>query len=225
MYLSRLLLDPRSRAVRRDLVDCQELHRTIMSAFPQTQKPDDRARERFGVLHRLEVDRRQNCLILYVQSGEEPDWALLPPEYLLAEAAVKRVDGIYRSLPADAILAFRLKANPSKRLNAPRIGPDGRRRLGQRIELRREEEQVDWLRRKGEQGGFDLLGVRVLGQVKEQGRRQRQDGPDSPLTLAAVVFEGHLRITNLEKFYHLSLARGLGPGKAYGLGLLSLAAP
>ncbi len=79
MYLSRLLLDPRSRAVRRDLADCQELHRTVMAAFPPTS--DGSARERLGVLHRLEVDRRQNRLILYVQSGEEPDWSLLPPGF------------------------------------------------------------------------------------------------------------------------------------------------
>lgn len=226
MYLSRLLLDPRSRAVRRDLADCQQLHRTIMSAFPQTQPSDDRARERFGVLHRLEVNNRQNRLILYVQSVEEPDWSILPPGYLLSEAErPKRVDSIYRSLPANAVLSFRLKANPSKRLNVPRIGPDGRRRLGQRVELRQEEDQINWLRRKGAQGGFDLLGVRVLGQEKEQGRRQRQGGSDSPLTLATVVFEGHLRITDTDKFYHHSLALGIGPGKAYGLGLLSLASP
>jgi len=225
MYLSRLLLDPQSRAVRRDLADCQELHRTIMSAFPQTPKQDDNARERLGVLHRLEVDRRLNRLILYVQSGEKPDWSILPLGYLLAEADVKRVDGVYRSLLVNAVLSFRLKANPSKRLNAPRIGSDGQRRLGLRVELRREEEQIAWLHRKGEQGGFDLLGVRVLSQLKEQGRRQRQSGPGSPLTLAAVVFEGHLRITDADKFYDHSLARGIGPGKAYGLGLLSLAPP
>jgi len=225
MYLSRLLLDPRSRTVHRGLADCQELHRTIMAAFPQITKPDDNARERFGILHRLEVDHRSNRLTLYVQSREAPDWSNLPRGYLQAEAAVKPVDPAYRSLQTGAVLSFRLKANPSKRLNSARIGPDGRSRLGARVELRREEEQIDWLRRKGEQGGFDLLGVRVLAQAKEQGRRQRQGGPGSTLTLAGVVFEGHLRITDTEKFYHHSLARGIGPGKAYGLGLLSLAPP
>jgi len=225
MYFSRLLLDPRSRAVRRDLADCQELHRTIMSAFPQTIKPDESARERFGVLHRLEVERRQNRLLLYVQSREEPDWSRLEPGYLLADPGVKRVEDAYRSLKAGSLLAFRLRANPTKRLSETATGPGGRRRLGKRVDLRREEEQIDWLRRKGEQGGFDLLGVRVLGQVKGQGRRQRPGSSGSPLTLAAVVFEGHLRITDADKFYAHSLTRGIGPGKAYGLGLLSLAPP
>jgi CRISPR system Cascade subunit CasE len=229
MYLSRLLLDPRSRAVRRDLADCQELHRSIMSAFPQTQQPEESARERFGVLHRLEVDRRGNRLILYVQSWEEPDWSRLVPGYLeensnLENPACKPVEEKYRGLKTGAVFAFRLQANPTRKIDK-KNQKDGPRWHGKRVELRREEDQIAWLQRKGEQGGFELLGVRVQGQVKEQGRRQRRGSSDSPLTLAAVVFEGHLRITDAGKFYDHSLARGIGPGKAYGLGLLSLAPP
>ena len=229
MYLSRLLLDPRSRAVRRDLADCQELHRSIMSAFPQTQQPEESARERFGVLHRLEVDRRGNRLILYVQSWEEPDWSRLVPGYLeensnLENPACKPVEEKYRGLKTGAVFAFRLQANPTRKIDK-KNQKDGPRWHGKRVELRREEDQIAWLQRKGEQGGFELLGVRVQGQVKEQGRRQRRGSSDSPLTLAGVVFEGHLRINDAGKFYDHSLARGIGPGKAYGLGLLSLAPP
>ena len=229
MYLSRLLLDPRIRAVRRDLADCQELHRSIMSAFPQTQQPEESARERFGVLHRLEVDRRGNRLILYVQSWEEPDWSRLVPGYLeensnLENPACKPVEEKYRGLKTGAVFAFRLQANPTRKIDK-KNQKDGPRWHGKRVELRREEDQIAWLQRKGEQGGFELLGVRVQGQVKEQGRRQRRGSSDSPLTLAGVVFEGHLRINDAGKFYDHSLARGIGPGKAYGLGLLSLAPP
>jgi len=229
MYLSRLLLNLQSRAVHRDLADCQELHRTIMSAFPQTPKPDESARERFGVLHRLEVDRRHNRLVLYVQSLEKPDWSSLAPGYLdensgLENPACKPVGEKYRGLKTGAMFAFRLQANPTRKVDK-KNQKDGPRWHGKRVELRREEEQLDWLRRKGEQGGFDLLGVRVQGQMKEQGRRHDQGRRSSPLTLAAVVFEGHLRITDTDKFYHHSLSRGIGPGKAYGLGLLSLAPP
>jgi len=34
--LSRLILDPRSRDVARDVADCHALHRTVMSGFPLT---------------------------------------------------------------------------------------------------------------------------------------------------------------------------------------------
>ena len=91
MYLSRLLLDPRSREVRRDLAECHELHRTIMNAFPQSEEQGEGARERFGVLHRLETERQSNRLCLYVQSREKPDWGKLPAGYCL-EAGTKRVE-------------------------------------------------------------------------------------------------------------------------------------
>ena len=81
MYLSRLVLNPRSRVVRRDLADCQSLHRTVLSAFPVTGDGVG-ARAEFGVLHRLEPSRFGTAPALLVQSAEAPDWSRLPPEYL-----------------------------------------------------------------------------------------------------------------------------------------------
>jgi CRISPR system Cascade subunit CasE len=228
MYLSRLLLNNNSRAVLRDLADSQELHRTLMSVFPQADKPGEGARERFGVLHRLDLDRRRGRLVLYVQSLENPDWSRLPPDYLLfapglENPATKSVAGAYQALKPGAVLSFRLKANPTRKIDT-KTGPDGRRRHGRRAELVQEEDQVAWLKRKGEQGGFQVLAVRVAGPAKERGRRQGR-GSGALLTLAGVLFEGHLRITDPEQFLNHSLLRGIGPGKAYGLGLLSLAPP
>ncbi len=226
MYLSRLLLNPQSRAVCRDLADCQELHRTIMSAFPQTEAPG-RARERFGVLHRLDVDRRRGRLTLLVQSLVVPDWTRLPDDYLIhtvgeENPAVKPVGRIFQALAPGTVLSFRLRANPTRKIDT-KTGPDGLRRHGRRVELVQEEQQIAWLKRKGCEGGFAVLSLRVGGLTKEKGRRR--DGRTAPLTLAGVLFEGHLRITDPQKFVSHALARGLGPGKAYGLGLLSLAPP
>jgi CRISPR system Cascade subunit CasE len=83
LYLSRLLLNPRSREVRRDLGNCHELHCTILRALPQVEDNGAKARERFGVLHRLELDQRQQKLTLLVQSFLKPAWSRLPSDYLL----------------------------------------------------------------------------------------------------------------------------------------------
>jgi CRISPR system Cascade subunit CasE len=224
VYLSRLLLNPRSKAVQRDLADPQDLHRTIMSAFPQSEEPGESPRARFGVLHRLDLDRRQARLILYVQSQVKPDWSALPPEYLLPlpevdNPATKSVAEVYQTLKAGMLLSFRLKANPSRKIDT-KTGPDGRRRHGRRVELVREEDQVQWLKRKGEQSGFKVLQVRIGGLTKERSRSWRGPSP----TLAGLLFEGRLQITDPELFRQ-ALARGIGPGKAYGLGMLSLAPP
>lgn len=236
MYLSRLMLNHRSRQVRRDLADCQQLHRTIMSAFPQAPEGES-ARARFGVLHRVEVARESGDVALLVQSRERPDWGRLPAGYLLETAdnpACKPLSQLYDRIGPGASVVFRLRANPSRKIDT-KTGPDGRRRNGKRVEYRREAEQLAWLRRRGElQDGFELLSVRLAPEVADVstapgkvlgGRRAGSEIASAQadrLTFGAVVFEGRLRVTDKDRFL-AALTRGIGPGKAYGLGLLSVA--
>lgn len=225
MYLSRLILNPRSRAVQRDLADIQEQHRTLMTAFPPAPA-GQAAREAYGVLYRLEEDRRRGRLTLLVQSLVLPDWSRLPSDYLLADTseenpAVKEVGHIYQAITAGAVFAFRLRANPTRKIDT-KSGPDGRRRHGRRVELVREADQIAWLQRQGQERGFALLSVRVSGLNKNQGHRR---AGAARLTLASLVFEGLLRVTDPQQFLVRALCQGIGPGKAYGCGLLSLAPP
>lgn len=232
MYLSRLLLNPRNRAVWRDLANCQAMHRTVMSGFLATQLPGD-ARAALGVLHRVEVNHRSGTVTLLVQSMEKPDWSRLDG-YLLdvlgaeENPACKQVDHLYESIAPGTVLAFRLRANPTRRIDTI-AGPDGVRRIGHRVELSHEEDQIHWLRRKGEQGGFQLLTVRtaptvpnvlVMPAQKVVGDRRNDKG--SRITFGAVLFDGELVVEDEEAFRQ-SLQVGIGSGKAYGFGLLSVA--
>ncbi len=102
------------------------------------------------------------------------------------------------------------------------------------MELQDEDAQVDWLIRKAKECGFamldvrsvpDVLDLRAAAEGKLKGwRRTTSFSSASPqrLTFGSVVFEGRLRITDADVF-RLALARGIGPGKAYGFGLLSIA--
>ncbi len=257
LYLSRLPLNPRNRAVRADLADCHGLHRTILRAFPRvpdngiageaTQLPS--ARDHFDVLYRVEGDRRaSDALVLLVQSGVAPDWSGLLheyPGYLLASSgapatfACKRVDHLYAALEAGAVLSFRLRANPTRKIDTYG-GPDsGERRNGRRVELQGKEKQLEWLRRKGTQGGFellttavnpDVLDVRAASTGKVTGTRgTRETSADADaaaasrsLTFGSVLFEGRLRVVDTDALRN-ALVQGIGSGKAYGFGLLSLA--
>jgi CRISPR system Cascade subunit CasE len=234
MYLSRLILNPRSRAVRNDLSDCRNLHRTILSAFPQANKEQGGARAEFGVLFRADTDPRSGRVKLLVQSETEPDWSRLSPkDYLLDDfdeldnPAVKQVDKSYDALGEGARLRFRLRANPTKRLPLLIENRAGKER-GKRVEIFGEEAQLDWLRRKGEQHGFRLLAARVNPNVlnawanpegKVIGWRERSQ---PPMKFGSVLFEGELEITRAEDFKG-ALMNGIGSGKAYGFGLLSIA--
>ncbi len=233
MYLSRLILNPRSRAVRNDLGDCRSLHRTILSAFPQAIKDQCGARSEFGLLFRADTEPRSGKVTLLVQSQAEPDWSRLPKDYLLDafdeldNPAVKQVDKSYDALGEGARLRFMLRANPTKRLPLLIENRAGKER-GKRVEIFREEEQLDWLRRKGEQHGFRLLAARVNPNVlnaranpegKVIGWRGRSE---PPMKFGSALFEGELEITNADDF-KATLKNGIGSGKAYGFGLLSVA--
>jgi CRISPR system Cascade subunit CasE len=225
LFLSRLFLNPHNRDVRRDLADCHNLHRTIMNAFPQAD--GSAARDEFGVLFRVE-SQRDGKVILLVQSQVEPDWSRLLGGYLLeagGNPACKPVSSHYAGLETGQRLLFRLLANPTKRVSAKNTEEDARWR-GKRIELRSEEDQIAWLRRKGDAAGFRLLAARVNRAVpnvqttprpKTSGWREK-----SRLSFGSALFNGELEISDAERFRQ-ALSDGVGSGKAYGFGLLSIA--
>lgn len=237
LFLSRLMLDTRHRTVQRDLGNVHQLHRTVLRAFPQAPE-GVQAREHFGLLYRVEpVDHTPGLIRLLVQSNTQPDWSTLPARYLgpapdeRGNPAIRSVEVEYTRIHNGDHLIFRLRANPTKRLSNRTPGREDTL-LGKRVALLREDDQLEWLARKGEQHGFRLLttnidptvpSVQVSVQAAERGRRpDPQRERPHPLTFGAVLFNGHLEVTNADQF-RSALADGIGSGKAFGFGLLSIA--
>lgn len=216
LFLSRLVLDPNRREVWRAADDCQALHRAVMAAFPAG--PGGPAREAFGVLHRLDLDPAPTLL---VQSAVAPVWrnAGSAGGWAVGSVAVKDVGAAYDGIRAGQRLRFRLRANPTRRVNASVHGRDPL--AGKRVDLRREEDRLDWLKRKGEQHGFliDAADVRP-GAPGNRARGNR--GGSAPLAFGAAIFDGVLEVVDAAAF-GAALRGGVGPGKAYGFGLLSVA--
>lgn len=230
LFLNRVLLDPLDRRVQRDLQDCHAMHQRIMQAFPTA--PDDSARSSFGVLYRIELtsDRRPVPVIL-LQASLPGRWDTLPDGYLLRDPgapnpAVKEIGQRYDRIATGDQFRFRLRANPTRRVHAGRFG--GRDRMaGKRVQLFSEGERLAWLDRKGSQHGF-RVGHRSLriGHGDAFGSRQSgsrgTDGDRRTVTFEAVLFDGELEVTDAERF-RAALRDGIGSGKAYGFGLLSIA--
>lgn len=212
MYLSRLLLNPRSRQVQRETTDPYNLHRTIMQAF-------DPKRDEANVLHRMEVDPRTGAVMLLVQSSEKPDWsALAEKAYLLPADPFRGLENpavkeFTLPVRAGQILRFRLVANPT--IKKKREG----KKNSNRVPLVHEERQLVWLRDKGEQHGFRLLHTAATAQAEYKSWREKGQ---PPVTLYTIQFDGHLQITDAEKL-QTAIKTGIGPAKAFGCGLLSLA--
>jgi CRISPR system Cascade subunit CasE len=234
MYLSRLLLNERSYSVRRDLGDCYSMHRTVMSAFPDVAGAEADARSRLGVLYRLETDRSAGNPRLYVQSLVEPDWTGLPAEYLSPgpeNPATRSLDEAYARLKVGTRLAFTLTANPAKKVGtttkAERLA--GKKDNGRRTPIVGVENQIAWLKAKAESAGFEVVEggegpnlpeVIVTREASVRGRGS--GGQEESIALNAVVFQGMLRVTDAERFQG-ALRSGIGAGKAYGMGLLTIA--
>lgn len=216
MYLTRLLINPQDPCVRRDLADCQRMHRTIMNAFPAVASGP--ARAQLGALYRVDRGVRPGTVTVYVQSLTEPDWTKLPPGYLSVaddSAACRPVDDVYDAISAGDDLAFRLRANVTRKIDT-KSAADGARRNGRRVELRHEPDQLAWLDRHAAQGGFAI--------VEATTRSGRVTGvhPEGTLAFGSVYFLGILRVTD-SRLFRQTLADGIGPAKAYGFGLLSVA--
>jgi len=225
MYLSRLILNPRNRLVRSDLGDCQSLHRTIMSAFPSIPGHGSTvARSKHAILYRLEGNQFDGLPVLYVQSRTQPDWSALEPGYLAdvpssGNPVCKPVSAQYGAIKRGMVLAFRLRANPTRKVDT-KSGPEGERRNGRRVPLMGEESLREWLERKAAAGGFSVLAV----DMQDEGAHSVLHGihPAGKLSLRAVCYTGRLIVTEPERF-RAALEAGIGPGKAYGCGLLSVA--
>ena len=250
-YLSRLILNPRSRQVMAEMAHPYEMHRTLMRAFPKaTDDTQAKARDEFGVLFRTDVDSKKGVVKVYVQSLIPPDWSFLDglDDYLCSGTGMPEYDfqnimPAFQKIQDGQLLSFRLRANPTKRnarKEVPGEKPDPLK--GKRVELQREDEQVAWLiskgqgGRKGVPGGFELLMERgedaegkegliprvdVRCEGKQTGRK-KDGAAGHEMTHLAVVFEGLLRVTDANAFLD-TLVRGIGSGKAYGFGLLSVA--
>ncbi|HEY3420314.1 MAG TPA: type I-E CRISPR-associated protein Cas6/Cse3/CasE [Methanomassiliicoccales archaeon] len=188
-----------NRSVRRDLADPYELHRTIMRAFPSAE-----AGGPGRVLFRLEGELERPIII--VQSTVEAKWGSLPLAggYLSSPPLQKSFDP---EVVAGQVLRFRLRANPTVK------------REMKRIFLFDYEDQVYWLDRKATTGGFSVI---QLTSIRSKLEPMSPGEGKAKTTIGAALFDGILRIEEPLNFKS-TLESGIGSGKGFGFGLLSIA--
>jgi CRISPR system Cascade subunit CasE len=214
LSLYKLQLNLGERAVRRDLSDAYEMHRSLARAFVDASQ---------NTLHpflwRLETTPTGEAPIVLVQSATEAHWEALPFGWLL--------DWQERNWDPQAVLrsgqrvSFRMRANPT--VNRVPQGQDlagggqsarGRRK---RLGLWRESEQLDWLQRQAQKVGLEAVEASV-----SQAERLRCRKRAATITLASVQFDGRAVVEDPAALVS-GLCDGIGHGRMLGHGLLSLA--
>lgn len=197
MYLSRLLL------TGEQLHNPYEIHRTLWAAFPDAS---DQARD---FLFRVEQSSSRQAQVL-VQSQRQPT-ADAENARLLASKPFEL------NVLEGSQLRFLLIANPVKTI------VDGHDRLDSKGEVKKcrvplinETEQIAWLHRK-------LADAALVGKVeveKQLPLHFRKGG--KPGKIQPYAFKGVLQVSNIQQLNEV-VQQGIGPAKAFGCGLLSLA--
>ncbi len=228
MFLSAMRVDVgRGRPGRQWLRNLYRVHQRLWMGFADEARkiedpffldvwsgPDAAApgsgRRAGGFLFRIEEDGPARIL---VQSVARPDWdwAFQNAPGLLAEPP--RVREFRPEFAAGRRLRFRLRANPVKRL----------RQEGRRVAVGGNDADLRaWLERKAARGGFALAGETgaLIRDVTWTETRKSRDA--APIRFLSVLFEGVLEVERPEPFAR-TIAAGIGPAKAFGCGLLSVA--
>ncbi len=208
------------------------MHKTVLMGFPQKDKiknNQESARAQFDLLYRIEESISNNKVFLIIQSNTEPDWTCLPKGYTLENendngSIIKNVEALLLKITKNTVFRFKLRANPTQK----KFNKENKK--GMRIPLVNEQGQLEWLKRKGTLHGFRILSLNqnipnasVREQITYQGKKREGD-KIHVLTFYSIVFEGLLGVVDEEKF-SLALKKGIGSGKSFGFGLITLAKP
>lgn len=211
MILTRTFLNARRAGARKLLGSPQAMHAALLSGFPPGADPG-------RPLWRVDLDDPLRPTV-YLLSATEPDLTHLE-EQAGWPSQPTTTSRSYAPL-LDAVAqgtswAFRLTANPTHRAQI-----NGRSQIVAHVTV---AQQIGWLAARQSALGIDLGSedASTFTLTKREVRQFKRGG--SSVTLGVATFEGTLRVADPDLLRE-ALASGIGRAKAYGCGLMTLAAP
>ncbi|MFB7836106.1 type I-E CRISPR-associated protein Cas6/Cse3/CasE [Streptomyces sp. NPDC056056] len=230
-HLTRIRLNP-ARA-RRLTAAPQRLHAAVAAAFPPPPADENPTHRVLWRLDETTVPHRQETLLIV--SSTPPDLTHVVEQVGWPALATIESPGwetrpyspALQRLTPGMLLRFRLTANPTRSTSRP-----GQR--GQRTSHTTTTHQLRWLLDRAAKAGFSIPVQPHLSNPQAPEHHQvsvlatrrldfaRQPGDRSRVQLTAVTYEGHLEVTEPDLLSH-TLTHGIGHGKAYGCGLMTIA--
>lgn len=213
MYLTRFQINSRRRGAHKLLASPQVMHAAVLAGFPEQ---DGR------VLWR--VDQTQTKTHLYIVSQQQPDLTHLVEQAGWPTTSTwdtRPYDRLLASLEAGQTWAFRITANPVHNGRSQKKNKDAPTQRFGHVTV---NQQRDWLLSRVERCGIRVpdgaSGEPDVVVHSRLTREFRRDGHRVALRMA--TYDGRLEITDPDALRE-TLVKGLGHGKAYGCGLLTLA--
>lgn len=227
MFFSRFQINPQRREAKKLLANPRAMHAAVEACFPPASQESGEGR----LLWR--VDREAHDVRLYVVSPGRPEFGHLVEQAGWEQAPGETTDygRFLQGLQTGQRFGFRLTANPVKR----EFVHGGR---GKVLPLVGEQACIDWLDRRAGDWGFALRqgslpdeivkegapespAARVIGR-EDRAFRKGSNDPSRIVTQRQVTMTGELQVTD-PGLLRTALIQGMGRGKAYGCGLMTLA--
>ena len=193
MYLSVLKPNSYTKSLATGLVkDEQVLHKILSSLFEKSRVEED-------LLYKKIIT---NCQVIILLQSKT-----MPKENSLFQMTTVSANDRFDLMNEGSVFTFNLTTYPFVKKN------------GKRYLLKTPEERTNWLKRKGEQNGFELIAIKEGKKIKTQIKHPEKKGNIGFLN--GYEYSGILKVTNKEKFVS-AYQKGIGPQKAYGYGMLIL---
>lgn len=235
MYLTRFAFNRQRRGARELLASPYKMHAAVESCFPPPGMPTGAGKPAGApddprVLWR--VDFNPSSTLLYLVSPALPDLTHLVEQAGWPAAGqgweTRDYSRLLDGLQVGQTWAFRLTANPVRRVRLDHLAPSGQpgpgALVGKRVGHVTVGRQTDWLVTRASKLGFALPLSEGLPQLAVTSRQKRQfaHGPRGRVTITMATFDGVLTVEDPAALRR-ALVGGIGPGKAFGCGLMTLA--
>ncbi|TAN71808.1 MAG: type I-E CRISPR-associated protein Cas6/Cse3/CasE [Methylobacter sp.] len=225
MYLSRVnvLAEQPDQLAEIIKANHYELHRLLWRLFPEL--PENAPRDFL-----FRKDENKGFPIFYVQSPTEPSplAGILAVESKEFNPQLKAGDRLRFTLRANAVNKSKFVGENEKNsaqyarrdvvIHLKKTLLDqgiAKEDLPDQAELEQQAGEC-WLQKKAEKNGFKVLSVIADGYQQHHFKKRG-------IKISTLDFQGVLEVTEPELFIRDALYKGIGPAKAFGCGLLSLA--
>lgn len=230
---TRVFLNPRNRTTRSVLASQERLHAIIArataedvgtmshgdAAIPSSVGETGATMSQGRCLWRL--DRGADHHSLYIVSAGVPDVHILKDQVDIegVDIATCEYDPFLLRLATGQEWQFRLRANPTSSIPSGKHGIRGTRKG-----ILNKDKQIAWLLSKARNYGFHIPINRLeVPEIRVSDSRSVDfNRRGSVVTFAAAVFDGYLAVDDPVAL-RSALTQGIGRGKGYGFGLLTLA--
>ena len=200
MYLSKVIVSWQNAR------NPYDIHRVLWKMFPG--RPNDSR----DFLFRIERQRKELGTDILMQSAQTPNQGS-------RTSLITAVREYQLSIKKGYRLRFRLRGNPTKKINDEkgRLDPKGQIKKC-RVPLIREEDQQAWLERKlAPVCSIETLNVQMEAPLHFRKKKDQRAGKIQP-----VLFDGILGVNDPDSLID-KITKGIGPAKAFGCGMLSIA--